>query len=177
MNICVYGASSTTIEQFYIDAGEKLGEEMAKRSIELNGLEEKITVINKNLKDLKEEFESGTIDAITVNPPYKAKGSGIINEENESVSDVSIHSQGKIIYIRATFTNVTADRAKEIASSTLEVISDKYLNNYDIHYTLISNATESATGFIVMGAKNIGEAQKQIIWGSVTTKEIQSKEE
>lgn len=30
MNICVYGASSTTIEQFYIDAGEKLGEEMAK---------------------------------------------------------------------------------------------------------------------------------------------------
>ena len=56
--------------------------EMAKRSIELNGLEEKITVINKNLKDLKEEFESGTIDAITVNPPYKAKGSGIINEEN-----------------------------------------------------------------------------------------------
>lgn len=98
-------------------------------------------------------------------------------KENESVTDVSIHSQGKIIYIRATFTNVTADRAKEIASSTLEVISDKYLNNYDIHYTLISNATESTTGFIVMGAKNIGEAQKQIIWGSVTTKEIQSKEE
>ena len=56
--------------------------EMAKRSIELNELEEKITIINKNLKDLKEEFESGTIDAITVNPPYKAKGSGIINEEN-----------------------------------------------------------------------------------------------
>ena len=35
MNICVYGASSTTIEQYYIDAGEKLGEEMAKRSIGL----------------------------------------------------------------------------------------------------------------------------------------------
>lgn len=35
MNICVYGASSTTIEQYYIDAGEKLGEEMAKEVSDL----------------------------------------------------------------------------------------------------------------------------------------------
>ena len=119
------------------------------------------------------------LESIEKIPLEDADKEAIISKfrENESVSDVSIHSQGKIIYIRATFKNVTADRAKEIASSTLEVISDKYLNNYDIHYTLISDATESATGFIVMGAKNIGEAQKQIIWGSVTTKEIQSKEE
>ena len=27
MNICVYGASSTTIDKSYIDAGERLGEE------------------------------------------------------------------------------------------------------------------------------------------------------
>lgn len=119
------------------------------------------------------------LESIEKIPLEEADKEAVISKfkENESVGDVSIHSQGKIIYIRATFTNVTADRAKEIASSTLEVISDKYLNNYDIHYTLISNATESTTGFIVMGAKNIGEAQKQIIWGSVTTKEIQSKEE
>lgn len=35
MNICVYGASSATIDQSFIDAGERLGEEMAKRSIGL----------------------------------------------------------------------------------------------------------------------------------------------
>lgn len=35
MNICVYGASSTTIDKSYIDAGELLGEEMAKRNIGL----------------------------------------------------------------------------------------------------------------------------------------------
>ena len=119
------------------------------------------------------------LESIEKIPLEEADKEAIISKfkENESVSDVSIHSQGKIIYIRATFTNVTADRAKEIASSTLEVISDKYLNNYDIHYTLTSDATDEATGFIVMGTKNIGEEQKQIIWGSVTTKEIQSKEE
>ncbi len=32
MNICVYGASSTTTEHSFIEAGEKLGEEMAKRN-------------------------------------------------------------------------------------------------------------------------------------------------
>lgn len=35
MNICVYGASSATIDSSYIAAGEKLGEEMAKRGIGL----------------------------------------------------------------------------------------------------------------------------------------------
>ncbi len=31
MNICVYGASSNTIDKIYIEMGEALGEEMAKR--------------------------------------------------------------------------------------------------------------------------------------------------
>ncbi len=31
MNICVYGASSNMIDESYIEAGERLGEEMAKR--------------------------------------------------------------------------------------------------------------------------------------------------
>ncbi len=31
MNICVYGASSDAIDKAYIEAGERLGEEMAKR--------------------------------------------------------------------------------------------------------------------------------------------------
>ena len=35
MNICVYGASSRTIDEKYIKAGEKLGREMAKRGMGL----------------------------------------------------------------------------------------------------------------------------------------------
>lgn len=35
MNICVYGASSREIDEKYVVAGEKLGEEMAKRGITL----------------------------------------------------------------------------------------------------------------------------------------------
>ena len=54
------------------------------------------------------------LESIEKIPLEEADKEAIISKfkENESVSDVSIHSQGKIIYIRATFANVTADRAK-----------------------------------------------------------------
>lgn len=35
MNVCVYGAASDLIDKSFIEAGEKLGEEMAKRGINL----------------------------------------------------------------------------------------------------------------------------------------------
>lgn len=68
------------IKQIYEVEVQNEVSEMAKRSIKLNNLEEKIMAINEDLNNLKSIFEAGTIDAITVNPPYKAKGSGIINE-------------------------------------------------------------------------------------------------
>ena len=35
MNICVYGAASDSIDRSFIEAGERLGEEMAKRGHDL----------------------------------------------------------------------------------------------------------------------------------------------
>ena len=90
----------------------------------------------------------------------------IINKlkENENTTDVSVHTQGKIIYIRAVFTNTTLERAKEIASTTLEVINDEYKEKYDIHYTLVSEKSENNEGFTIMGAKNIN--RNLIIWNN-----------
>lgn len=53
--------------------------EMAKRSIELNSLEDRIQILNKNIKELdyKNEF-----DAVITNPPYKEINTGLINESN-----------------------------------------------------------------------------------------------
>ena len=70
------------INKIYAIEVQKDVAEMAKRSVELNHLENKIEVINRNLKDINDIFKSGSVDAITVNPPYKAQNSGIINEEN-----------------------------------------------------------------------------------------------
>ena len=51
--------------------------EMAKRSIKLNDLQNRIQIINKNIKEI--EFE-GEFDAVVTNPPYKEKNTGLVNE-------------------------------------------------------------------------------------------------
>lgn len=51
--------------------------EMAKRSIKLNKLENRIKMYNINVK----EFEDKTkYDAVVMNPPYKEKGTGLKND-------------------------------------------------------------------------------------------------
>lgn len=56
--------------------------ELAKKNAELNKLENKIEIINRDLNDIKDVIKSGSIDVVTVNPPYKKKGSGVINEND-----------------------------------------------------------------------------------------------
>ena len=55
---------------------------LAKRNASLNGFENKMEVICQDLKQIDQTILAGTIDAVVVNPPYKAKNSGIINEED-----------------------------------------------------------------------------------------------
>lgn len=52
--------------------------EMAKRSIKMNNLEDKITIKNINIKDIKEDQK---FDAVVTNPPYKEEGRGLQNEK------------------------------------------------------------------------------------------------
>jgi tRNA1(Val) A37 N6-methylase TrmN6 len=44
--------------------------ELAKKSIEINHLDNQITLINDNLNNLKEYYNGDDFDVITVNPPY-----------------------------------------------------------------------------------------------------------
>lgn len=55
---------------------------MAKRSVQMNGLEEKIEVHNIDLKDAPEVLGKNTFDLIVTNPPYTIKGAGIKNIED-----------------------------------------------------------------------------------------------
>ena len=43
---------------------------LGKKSIEYNKLEDKITFINKDIKEYAKNIESDTFDTITCNPPY-----------------------------------------------------------------------------------------------------------
>lgn len=57
--------------------------EMAKRSVELNSLDGKISFLNEDLKNIEflKKFEK--FDVVTVNPPYKLNNAGIINPNDK----------------------------------------------------------------------------------------------
>ncbi|MFT8351487.1 tRNA1(Val) (adenine(37)-N6)-methyltransferase [Clostridium saccharoperbutylacetonicum] len=57
--------------------------DMAKRSVKLNSLEEKVSFINEDLKNIEFLKKLKKFDVITVNPPYKLNNSGIINPNDK----------------------------------------------------------------------------------------------
>jgi len=57
--------------------------EMAKRSVELNNLQDKIEILNIDLNDADKHLESNSFDAVISNPPYKLNNSGIINPSDQ----------------------------------------------------------------------------------------------
>lgn len=53
--------------------------EMAKRSVELNNIEN-MNVEVCDIKEIKSRFNAGIFNVVTSNPPYMNKGGGLINE-------------------------------------------------------------------------------------------------
>lgn len=53
--------------------------DMLKRSIKHNKLEDKIDVIEEDLRDLRGVLPADSYDVVTCNPPYQVGGSGLVN--------------------------------------------------------------------------------------------------
>lgn len=58
--------------------------DMAKRSVEYNRLQEKVKFIEGDLKDTKLLKDIEKVDIVTVNPPYKTQGTGIVNVNDKN---------------------------------------------------------------------------------------------
>ena len=56
---------------------------MAKRSVNLNGLDEKIDIIHGDIKTASLNFGAAVFDAVTTNPPYMNDNHGIKNPERK----------------------------------------------------------------------------------------------
>ena len=66
---------------------QKESADMAKRSVELNELEEKIDVLCEDLNNLKGVFDNASFDAVTVNPPYMIPGKALVNpDESKAIA-------------------------------------------------------------------------------------------
>ena len=54
---------------------------MAKKSIELNNLENRFEIINEDIKKLSKIFPANSFDAIVTNPPYKKENTGLTSKD------------------------------------------------------------------------------------------------
>ena len=80
-------------------------------------------------------------------------------KELDGVVDVSVRTQGKIIYITITYANsVSKEKAKEIASSTYKYYSEDVIAYYDFEYLLTQEKEESdeedSSVFTIAGTKH-----------------------
>lgn len=56
--------------------------DMARRSVALNGLSDKITIVTGDIKEADSLFKSASFDVITSNPPYMIEEHGLQNPES-----------------------------------------------------------------------------------------------
>ena len=56
------------------------GADMAKRSVAMNNLQDRIEVLNEDLRELKGKLIFGSFDVVVCNPPYKPIGTGVVSQ-------------------------------------------------------------------------------------------------
>lgn len=78
--------------------------DMASRSVELNGLSEKIEIITGDIKEAGSLFPPASFDCITCNPPYMIGNHGIVNPRDAKA--IARHE------ILCTFEDVAGQTAK-----------------------------------------------------------------
>ncbi len=62
---------------------QKESSDLAMRSVKYNQLEDKIKIVNDDIKNVENYFSHGYFDVITTNPPYMSGKSGKINDFDE----------------------------------------------------------------------------------------------
>ncbi|SFA84600.1 tRNA1(Val) A37 N6-methylase TrmN6 [Acetitomaculum ruminis DSM 5522] len=56
--------------------------DMARRSVLLNNLQEKVDIVTGDIKDASKIFGASSFDVVTSNPPYMTKGHGLTNPKD-----------------------------------------------------------------------------------------------
>ncbi len=83
--ISILLSAKTNLAKIYgIEIQEEVAD-MAKRSVILNNLEDKIEIINTDIKNIFSFLEPNKIDCIVTNPPYMKLNTGRVNDEKKKL--------------------------------------------------------------------------------------------
>ncbi len=75
-------AGKTQTEKIYALELQQKAASLAKESVELNNLSERVNVICDDLKNVRNIFERAEFDVVTCNPPYMKNTCGITNDND-----------------------------------------------------------------------------------------------
>ena len=107
------------------------------------------------------------IEAAIISDNKKSEVANSI-KEGKNVKDATVTITGKIIYIRIAFeAGADLETSKSIAVKALEQFSGEEKKFYDVHFTLVSEKTDTNEGFTIMGAKNVNGTN--LIWNNNNT--------
>lgn len=74
-------SARTSFQKIYAFEVQPEVANMAKRSVFMNHLEDKIEIVEDNLVDVLNHIKAGTMDVVFSNPPYMSASGGIKNED------------------------------------------------------------------------------------------------
>lgn len=80
--ISILLCAKTKLSKIYGIEIQKDVANMAKRSVELNNLQNRIEIINDNIKNIEKYIDYNSLDSIVTNPPYQKNNTGL-KSENE----------------------------------------------------------------------------------------------
>ena len=139
--------------------------DMASRSVLLNNLQDKIEIINKNIKNISDTLGINVCDVVVTNPPYKKYGTGLLNEddskiisrhEKECTLEDVIKQSFKILNDKGLFYMVhRPDRLVDIIH-----LMRKYKIEPKEIRIVYSNIKLKAVLVLIKGIKNAGEELK-----------------
>ena len=139
--------------------------DMASRSVLLNNLQDKIEIINKNIKNISDTLGINVSDVVVTNPPYKKYGTGLLNEndskiisrhEKECTLEDVIKQSFKILKDKGLFYMVhRPDRLVDII-----YLMRKYKIEPKEIRIVYSNVKSKAVLVLIKGIKNAGEELK-----------------
>ena len=139
--------------------------DMASRSVLLNNLQDKIEIINKNIKNISDTLGINACDVVVTNPPYKKYGTGLLNEDDSKI--ISRHEK------ECTLEDVIKQSFKILKDKGLFYMVHRPDRLVDIIYLMrkykiepkeirivYSNIKSKAVLVLIKGIKNAGEELK-----------------
>ena len=139
--------------------------DMVSRSVLLNNLQDKIEIINKNIKNISDTLGINVCDVVVTNPPYKKYGTGLLNEDDSKI--ISRHEK------ECTLEDVIKQSFKILKDKGLFYMVHRPDRLVDIIYLMrkykiepkeirivYSNIKSKAVLVLIKGIKNAGEELK-----------------